>query len=305
MVIVKASLKNRGNGRLQFVNDILKFYLERGRFKKQSEIVREIPLIDIENAALLGNEFSVTWKGVADIFVVETVESAKTICEEMNSALKNQEESMKKNELAEQEQSNLANIINIALDLSDALFDMLWHLHGKTDWTRIEEASKRAQENAKKLPRQTATTTVLNFTKLSSPIKKKNSEEVSKIVYDVLKSVLDYLNELTLNKKPLSGVHANNDYAKRVVLAYYTLNDIIFGIIVGDEEIEKEKRELVIALKDLEKTMDVNIDPDAIENAIDTLGTEEVNEGLIAKIRTSFRQQLSGFLTAQLRASVS
>ena len=78
MTKVKAKLGNRGSGMLEFVDNTLKFYVERGRFKKQSEIIREIPLADIEKATVEGKEFSVTWKGVADVFVVEKGESANT-----------------------------------------------------------------------------------------------------------------------------------------------------------------------------------------------------------------------------------
>src|SRR4030042_368187 len=107
MTTVKAKLGNRGSGMLEFVDNTLKFYVEKGRFKKQSEIVREIPLADIEKVTVEGKEFSVTWKGVADVFVIEKGESVNKVCEEINSALSVQAEVPKDEEESNKECSEL------------------------------------------------------------------------------------------------------------------------------------------------------------------------------------------------------
>lgn len=297
MTTVKAKLGNRGSGMLEYVNNTLKFYVERGRLKKQLEIVREIPLSDIEKATLAGNEFSVTWKGVADIFVVEKAESANTICGEINSALRGQTERLEDEEKSNQKRSELVNVVTVAWDISDSMFDVLTNSQGRVDWNCQETALKRSEEIVKNLPRQEGNRADLDFTRLSATIKARRPEEASKEAYGILKSLNGYLNNLSLNNELPQKIRPNHDDAKQMVLAYYTLNDIIFGTVVGDKEIEKEKNELLTMLDDLSKTMERKIDVEAIKRAADGLAKEEIKRSVIEESRAVFRQQFADLLT--------
>ena len=137
MTRVEAKLENRGKGSLEFAESTLKFYVERGRFKKKSEVVREIPLTDIENVALSGTELSITWKGVADIFKVEKEEPAKAIFEEIESTLKSQREPLETVKAPSPVPNELIDMIKASLETTDSLFDILRSLHGRVDWNRI------------------------------------------------------------------------------------------------------------------------------------------------------------------------
>jgi len=296
MTKVKAKLGNRGSGMLEFVDNTLKFYVEKGRFKKQSEIVREIPLADIEKATVEGKEFSVTWKGVADVFVIEKGESADAICEEINSALSVQAE-VPKEEGRNQEYIELVSLVKGAWDVSDSMFDILMHLQGRINWKRQETTLNRSQETVANFPSQHANSAELDFTRLTSTIRARSPEEVAKEAYNILKSLNGYLNDLSKSNATLLKIHPNYDDVKQMVLTYYTLNDIVFGAIVGDKEIAEEKNELLEMLDELSKTMEYKIDIEAIKRGADSLGNEENKKSLVEESRAVFRQQFEDLLT--------
>jgi len=297
MTKVKAKFENRGNGTMEFAEGTLKFYVERGRFKKKSEVVREIPLTDIENAALSGTELSITWKGVADIFIVEKEEPANAIFEEVDSALKKQKETLETERTPPQIPNDLIDTIKASLETTDSLFDILMSLHGRFDWNRLENALKSSEENANLLPIQKTGIMIIDFTKLESTIRNNRLEEISKEVYDTLKSLSGQLNELALNNVLPEKVHPDYEDAKRIILAYYTLNDIIIGTIVGDKEINRERNELAAMLEGLAKTVELHIDVDAIIRVSDRLVNEKVDESLIEQNRRVFKQQFTCLMT--------
>ena len=52
--VTKASPKNLDRGTLELSDSTIKFHPDKGRFKKQEEIVKEIPLADVENIDRIG-----------------------------------------------------------------------------------------------------------------------------------------------------------------------------------------------------------------------------------------------------------
>jgi hypothetical protein len=85
--ISKAYLRNFGNGKLQFTESALRFYVEKGRLKKQKEMAKEIPLTNIDSVALEANELAVSWNSVTDRFVVEDKKLVAEIFEKLNASL--------------------------------------------------------------------------------------------------------------------------------------------------------------------------------------------------------------------------
>jgi hypothetical protein len=88
--ITKAYLRNFGNGKLQFTEQGLKFYVEKGRLKKQKEIAKEILLTGLERVTLEANELAVSWNGTTDRFVIDDKKLAAEIFEKMNAFLNKQ-----------------------------------------------------------------------------------------------------------------------------------------------------------------------------------------------------------------------
>ncbi|GAG34415.1 unnamed protein product, partial [marine sediment metagenome] len=78
---VKAHLLSLGSGTLEFIDNTLRFHWEKGHFRKQIKIVREIPMANIKSMIRTGNALGITWKGVTDIFIIEETKLAGTIFE--------------------------------------------------------------------------------------------------------------------------------------------------------------------------------------------------------------------------------
>ncbi len=294
----KARLRNVGNGTLELVGNTIEFYVEKGRLSKQKQIAKEIPLADIESVERVENELSITWKGVTDRFVVEKAELAETMHAKITEALSVQSKpSVAKEEAPKQKLNELAQALSNALKITDSLFDILRSLHGRVDWNRVESHLKCSKENIRSFVDQKGAVN-LDFSKLSSAIKEHLPEEISKEAYGILKALFEYFNGLPPQDESSARIHPNHDDAKKVILAYYTLNDIILGVVVGDEEVGKERSELVTVLDALSKSTGLQIGVDAVKEAVNKLGVEKEAESAIAESRAVFVQQLKDLLAA-------
>jgi hypothetical protein len=294
---VKASLGTHGSGTLELTDNTMKFQIERGRINKQKITVREIPVTDVENIEQVGNELRITWKGGTDTFEVEKAESTGTILERVTETLKERRKMLEDQEAAKQKRNELAQILNVSMGIVDPLFDVIRSLHGRVDWNRLEGYLKRSEENARSLAIQKIGTTNLEFTKLSLAIKGRLTEEIAKEAYSLLRSLYEYFSGLTKNEFP-EQIHPNYQDAKTTMTAYYTLNDVILGTIVEDEEIGKESNELLMMLDELSKATSSKINAEAIKDVLDKLGVEKGEESVIEESRAVFKQQLKELITA-------
>jgi hypothetical protein len=294
---------------LEFADGTLKFYVERGRFRKTSELVREVPITDVEAAAVAGKEFSVTWKGVADVFDVETAESAEAICDEVNASLEKTAETAElaepvkaaEAEVAEkkaprQEPIALGKVVGVALNVIDSLFDVLRSLQGRVDWKRVEDALKRSEEGAGALAGEAGMVMSLDFGGLSSAVKLRRAREVSKEAFGVLKSLFGHFAGLTVTDEGLVKTHLSVEGARRAVLASYLLNDIILGVVVGDAEVVKECDEFAAVLEELPKGTGVKMDVDAVNAIVNRLVVEKAGETVVEESRALFQKQLDGLI---------
>jgi hypothetical protein len=294
----KARLRNVGNGTLELVGNTIKFHVEKGRLKKQKEIAKEIPITDIESMERVGNELSITWKGVTDRFIIEKAELAETIHAKITEALSVQSKQLEaKEEVAKQKLNELAQVLSNALKITDSLFDILRSLHGRVDWNRVESRLNCSKETVRRFADQKGVVN-LDFAKLSSAIKEHLPEEISKEAYDILRVLFEYFNGLTSQGESSAQIHPNHDDAKKVILAYYTLNDIILCTVVEDEEVGKERAELAMVLDGLSKGTGLKINVDAVKDVVNKLGVEKEQESVIEESRAVFVQQLKGLLAA-------
>jgi hypothetical protein len=294
----KARLGNFGSGMLELIGNIVMFQVEKGFFKKNKLTLREIPITDIESIKRDGNELSITWKGRTDTFITEEAKSAESLYEKMNEALQEQKKILDSEEAANQKRSELANTLNTAMDIVDSLFDVLRSLNGRVDWNRVEGYLKRSEENARRFTEQGSSTINLDFNKLSSVLTAHRSQELSKETYIILKSIYEYYSGLTSQNELPEQMHPNYQEAKNAIQAYYILNDIILGTVVGDEEIRKENDGLLMLLDDLSKRTGLEMTIKAFEDILDRLILDKASETIIEESRALFRQQLKGLLTA-------
>jgi len=295
---VKAYLIGLGSGTLEFIDDTIKFHISKGRLRKRREVIREIPMADIEGMNRVGKEISITWKGITDIFVIEETESAGAIFKRIPKASREQKKVFEDKEVAKQKRNEISKTLSITMNITDSLFDILTSLHGWVDWKRVEGFLKRSEENAGKLTADQEMKTIeLDFTKLSLAIKERLPEETSKETYNLLRLLHDYFRGLDSENEFLKEIHPNYYDAKTTIQAHYLLNDIILGTILEDEEIGKEHNELLITLEDLAKGAGLKININAIKNVIAKLGAEKGKESVIKKSRAVFRRQLKDLIT--------
>jgi hypothetical protein len=161
----------------------------------------------------------------------------------------------------------------------------------------VESQLKCSKENIRRFADQKGAVN-LDFEKLSSAIKEHLPEEISKEAYSILRVLFEYFNGLPSQGESSAQIHPNHDDAKKVILAYYTLNDIILGTVVEDEEVGKERVELAIALDDLSKVTGLNMNVDAVKDVVAKLGAEQAKESVIEESRAVFAQQLKDLLAA-------
>jgi len=289
---VKAYLIGLGSGKLEFIDNLIKFHISKGRLRKRSEVIRQIPLADIEGMDRVGKEISVTWKGITDIFVIEEEESAGAIFKKIPKASRKQKKVFEDKEVAKQERNEISNTVSVTMNIVDSLFDILRSLHGWVDWDRVDDFLKCSEKNAASLTDQEVKIIELDFTKLSSAIKERLPEETSKETYNVLRLLHDYFGGLDSENEFLKEIHPNQYDAKKAIQAHYLLNDIVLGTMLEDEEIGKEHDELLITLEELAKGAGLKININAVKNVIAKVGANKGKESFIEKSRAVFRQQL-------------
>lgn len=293
--IVRARLRNVGNGALELVDNTLKFQVEKGRLKKQKELAKEIPIADIESIERSGNELSITWKGINDRFVMEKAELAEATQARITEAVNAKGKTLEtKAEAPKEEPKEIAKTLGNAIRSTDLLFDILRSLHGRIDWNHLENLIDCYQENVRSYWNQNVSAN-LDFAKLSSAIKEHLSEDVSEEAYSLLRASFEYFNGSTSQDGSIAQIHPNHNDAKKVILAYYILNDIILGSTVGDKEVAKESNELVRVLDDLSKATGLQTNFEAFKESVNKLGLEK--ESAVEESRAIFVQQLKGLVT--------
>jgi hypothetical protein len=294
----KARLRNVGNGTIELVDNTIKFYVEQGRFKRQRQIAKEIPLADIETVERVENELNVTWKGVTDRFVIEQAELAETMRTKITEVLDAQKKVLEiKEEAQKQKHNDLVQALSSALKITDSLFDILRSLNGRVDWNRVESTFKCSKEAFRRFSDQKGAVN-LDYAKLSSAVTEHLPEDISKEAYGILKALFEHFNGLSSQDKSPAQIHPDPEDAKKVILAYYTLNDIILGMVVGDEEVGKESNELVAVLDDLAKATGLTIDVAAVKDVVAKLGVAQEKESAIEESRALFIKQLNALVTA-------
>ena len=294
---VKAHLIGLGSGTLEFIDNTIKFHIEKGRFRKRQELSREIPMSDIDAINRVGNELSVTWKGSMDIFVIENIEQFGTIFEKIPQTSEEQKRLSEEKKVVKQQSNEVSKIVNAAMEIADSLFDILRSLHGWVDWNHIENLLKKSVKKVEELTDQKITLLELDFSKLTLVINERTQEEISKETYSILRFVYDYFIGTDSENETLEQVHPNYYDAKTTILAYYLLNDIVLGSIIGDEEIGEEQKELLMTLEDLAKSTNLKININAIKAVICELRDENGKESFIEKSRMLFRHQLKDLIT--------
>jgi len=300
---VKVSVKNFGNGTLEFADNTIKFQSAKARFKKQKETTIKIPITDVETVKQDGKELSITWNSITDTFTAEKPELLTAISEKITAAVNEQKKTSQDKETleekAKQKRDEVSGLLIYSAKIVDALFDILRSLQGRVDWNLAESGLNRAKENAVALADQKLGTTNLNFKKLSAAIGTRVPEQMAQEAYSVLKALQEHFNAIASGNEQPEQAHPSTQDAKTVMQAYLVLNDIALGAVVGDEEIAKEGKELAKLLDSLSKETNVKIDSAAVKAAVNKLGMTKGNEKAVEEARALFMRQLKELTAPQ------
>jgi|WetSurMetagenome_2_1015567.scaffolds.fasta_scaffold31323_3 hypothetical protein len=269
----------------------LKFFVAKS-LKKWRVAIKEIPIKEITGVDSLGNELTVTWKGVTNSFVIKKKgEVFSKLRDQIQGLIDEQRKTLESNSKAALRRSDIAQVISVSVDVVDLSFDMLMNLQVKPiNWTSLKTYTNGLGENLN-FAGQTMAPLSLDFSKVTDAIKSQTPRRASKETFDVLKSIYSYFDDLNL-EEDLQEAHPNFKDAKAVILAYYTLNDVLFGKIVGEKDITQESLALETALQDLANETNVKVNVEELKGCIDRVGFESDNQIAIDDLRGIFREQL-------------
>jgi len=302
---VEAHLLGTGDGKLALIDNTLTFQTETGNLRKQTETLRQIPTTKITSMNRAGNEITIKWEKTTDTYLIEEAELAGSIFETIPQTSNEQARMFEYKEATKQKPNKLTDMLNATLETVDSLFDILRNLIGWTNWNQIEATLKRSEETTlAKLLKDQNGKTVLDFTKLSTAIKQQQKEQISKETSNLLKLIYDYVKVASTNES--EQIHPNIQDAKTTIQAYYLLNDIILGLIIGVRE-EKEINALTAMLENLPKKTGNTININALKKTIYKISIEQEKEKAIKESRSLFRKQLEDYKkteTSNARASI-
>jgi hypothetical protein len=291
--------KQKSNGlavaKYELSENAVKFFAAKGFPKKQWVLIKEIPLQEITNVESFGNELSLTWNGVVYEFALKKPESFSALRDQIVGILEDQpHETVDNSEVTNPRKSDLTRVINGSIDIVDSSFDILMGLHGKrVNWTRLEKCADRLGNNWS-FTGQTLAPLNLDFTGVSAAIKKQVPKETSKEAYNILKLIYEYFNGLKPSDDLKESI-LNFENAKDAMLAYYTLNDVLFGKVVGDLDNVKESASLESVLLRLADGSNVKVSFGDLKVSVDRLGVGVDGEMVIGDARAIFKEQLKLF----------
>lgn len=208
--LVKARLRNVGDGVLEFTDDAVKFYVESGRFRKQRKMVREIPLVDVESVEPRENDLSVTWKGTIETFTIKQPSQVDTIHERITRNLTERKSETEIQVAADEtERDELAQITVNTMETAESLFTILKNLHGRVNWKLVEDSYKQSEENAGKLGNLGATPLCLDVKPISPSVQEHRAKETADKTLILLKALYDGFNGLVSSANVSEQLHPN------------------------------------------------------------------------------------------------
>jgi hypothetical protein len=309
--VVKARLRNFGNGILEVSDEAVKFYVQTGRFKKHRETIRDIPTSEIETLERQENDVSITWKGNTDVFAVEQTSQVLHIQERILAVLKERQETNEdkvSEEQVEQKQSDqsskLVHSTANAVEVVNSLFEVLRHLHGRIDWKIVELSSQRVDDAVAKLASENENLAFLDVKPIAAAIQQRFPKEIAYRTFDALKMLHERFNRVdSSHAEGAEQPHPKQHDARLTLQAFFVWNDMTLGAVVGDKDTEKESAEMLRIIEELVKQPSSQIDSDRVRAAFEKLSgeREKQKEGL-EELKAMLELQLKDFMSLVERA---
>jgi hypothetical protein len=278
----KARLRNFGDGVIVITDDVVKFYVETGRFRKHRKIIREIPFADVENVEQQGNDLIIFWKDTKEVFAIAKPSQVEPVLQRIMIALKEHTKEAETKTVTDQQGKETTQMTVNALDTSDSLFSILVKLHGKLNWDLIETTLQHVQENLKNLANQPNSISI-DITQLSAAVQERRPKEISEKTFDVVNTLYEHFDKLASPGENAEQFHLNYQDSLMIMKANYISNDMLLGVVVGDNALEKESAELMKILDSLSKLPGSKIDTNAIKAELDKLCAEKENRVAIVE----------------------
>ncbi len=292
----------------------LKLFDVKGPLKKRRVLIRKISIYDITNIESFENELSITWNGVTNLFFMRDRlvlltylrDKIMRMLEEPRKPLPSNEEPIleetnlparePKQGLIENDENvllrkgELLGVISASMGIVDLSFDILIELKKKqTKWERLEDHFNVSWSNfsftGKSIP-----SLKVNYTKISSALKSKNSEETSKEAFNILKVIRSYFDNLSLDDDFKDHV-PNFLIAKAIILSYFMLNELLLDKVVGEAENNQKIHQLERYLQILADKSNFKVNMEELKISIDKVIPQNDFEGHIQSSRKIFKDQ--------------
>ncbi len=276
----------------EIAEDKIKFQDIKGSFKKRWVTVKEFPIYEISALESLDNWLSLTWKDETHSFLLKKkTDSFAKLQEQLQSMLLEHQTALQKKEKATLRRTDVLNALNAFLPIVDSSFDILMGLHQKrVDWSRIEAIMQPLGGNFS-FKAQSLASLEIDFSKVAGVVKSQAAKDTSKETFYVLKTIHDYFTGLKA-EDDLADTSPNFEHIKAVVLAYYTLNDLLLAKIVGEKDREKEETYLEGKLKTLYEGTNVKMGIEQLLAIMDRLSVDLDRDDVVGEARVLFREQL-------------
>ena len=289
----KPKLKGIPITKVEVVGNALKFFVAKGFRKKHWVAVKETPVYKITRIENFGNEISITWKGVANRFLLKkNVKSLGKFRNKVQRMLEKQQKPVGNKGKAALRRKELLVMINASIGIIDSSFDVLIELmkEKRINWQQLEGYSNGLGENLRFIG-ETMPSLSLDFSRVSSAIKRQVPKETSNEANNILKTVYDYFKVLSFDddiKKSVPNFQNGTD----IILGYFTLNDLLLNKVVGDKDSKEEINQLETVLQILAKATNFKVNFEELKGSINAWGREGNRESVIEESRGIFRRQL-------------
>jgi hypothetical protein len=270
----------------------LTFSALSGLLKKRWVKVGEFPLSEITHVEGSGNLISITRDGALYRYVHKIKsESLKGLQEQILAYLSETQTTAENNRKTGVLKTDLAGALTATIPTVDLCFDILKGLNQKRiNWSQIDSAASKLAGNVS-FSGQTLAFLNVDLSMIPLSVKSQVPKDVVNDIMNVLKVVYGYFDALT----PLDNLvenASNVDNAKRAILAYYIINDILLARVTSQKDDSEELLALETVVLDLVAKSNIKVRLDELNMA---LGNSKRGELGVDDVRAIFRAQLKQF----------
>ena len=278
--------------KVELSGGVIKFFVAKGRGKKQWVAAREIPVSEVESIEKFGTELKVTWKGTADTFFTrEKNDLFGEVADQVNQTLEQKRKSAEEKEKAAKRKTDLFGVVSAALGVTDLSFNVLTSLQEKRiNWQLIEEYAKGLSDTMN-YTAQTLPPLKLDFSKIVQAAQTQVAKEASNEAFNLLKAEFGYFDGLNF-EDDIKGNHPNIHDVKSMISAYFMLNDLLLGKVVGDKDSKEETSQLEAVLLKLAAETSFKVNVDELKDYIGKIDPNADKKKVIDKSRAVFKEQI-------------